>query len=501
MEVQTKIPRVRQDRKLWDLKGDDCKINKVALGPLPTIPENGGNLPWKKGDLLDSLDLSSTNLEKFMKRKDEDCGLHDQEKEERDWLVDNFRESIKEWAPKRPEANTQIPDPPSNNLQDLIPHKNPNSQLKPSTPPQSNPNPHTPSSPERQTHLTKRIIPRGKSALNQKLQELKENHKPTKKLNYFNEKLPEKASTRYSGSDLEDENPQDHQIHISEFKINPTPQTAPNPTSVPKNLQLSPEKNLPPKLTQKPPSRPSKFVSKFKNIESEKDDFLDIELKCLNDEEAKLEASLVRLDIKKLKLKHQADLEILDQQAKILEESLARRKEEMLKGVAAGRESCAGNGGKDDNGRLVKVGLGKMDLKGKEGRGRDVEAECVGNHSDLLEDKGNGRGRDGCKTRNYSNQVVKNYKQGIADDRESVAPTNYSGKPCDSAQGPRARSVASRYSSRSSNPKIKLRGQFQKPPLAPQSNNVDAVPLGSAGIVKVNPNIDLKSIFSDLSSP
>ena len=164
------------------MKGDDSKIHKVLIGPLPAIPEKGENLPWKKGDLLDSLDLSSTNLKKFMNKKVEACEFPEREKLERDWLLDNFRESIKEWAPPRSESITQIPKVPQNTNplpnfpQNLLPNENAKAQIKPSiVPPQPNPN-----SPEAQNKINKRIIPRGggKSGFNQKLQELKENNKP-----------------------------------------------------------------------------------------------------------------------------------------------------------------------------------------------------------------------------------------------------------------------------------------------------------------------------------
>ena len=71
----------------------------------------------------------------------------------------------------------------------------------------------------------------------------------------------------------------------------------------------------------------SKFVNKIRSIPEPKDDFLENELQCVEEEEAKLQASLARLDIKSLKAKHQAHLLDLENQAKQLEESIQNMQE------------------------------------------------------------------------------------------------------------------------------------------------------------------------------
>lgn len=539
LDVQTKIPKPGQERKQWDLKGDDSKIPKIVKGPLPAIPEKVDNLPWKKGDLLDSLDLSSTNLKKFMKNKPKACESPGREKGEREWLMENFRESIKEWAPSRPQAEAhiqkelQIPNPYNqpilNPTPQNPPNENPKDQIRPNPPPyQSNPPDSKSKVPESQNKISKRVIPRGggKSGFNQKLEELKENNRPDKKIKFFNEKLPGKANTRYTDSDFEDENPHDHQSCFSEpgyLKLDPNPKTVQNPVPT---SQLVKENSKKEQISKPPIIKPSKFVSKFKEIDTDKNQFLNKELKCVNDEEAKLEASLARLDIKSLKLKHQAELELLNQQAKNLEESLRRARELPVKQPAdesfeeiedetyvfdqekEGKEVIAGQDDARRNEIRENFNCGVQGLKGNQGVGQDgigrngIEvAKQVAGNLGLGKGEGNGPGGECGKGRYYSNKVVKNCKPSIADDQVSVAPTDYSGKTSDPAPGPRTRSVVSGYSSRLANPHIKIRGQCQKPPSAPQSNPGSLNPPNGAGIVKVNPNIDLKSIFSDLSSP
>ena len=136
-----------------------------------------------------------------------------------------------------------------------------------------------------------------------------------------------------------------------------------------------------------------------------------------------------------------------------------------------------------------------------DGKSENGGLRLIANNSNLLKAEGNYRSREGCKTRNFSDQVVKKFNQGTTNNQVNLAPTKYSGKPCVPTPGPRARSVISGYSSRSSNPHTKIRGQFQTPPTAHESNKISLVPLNSGGIIKVNPNIDLKSMFSDLSGP
>ena len=533
LEVQTKIPKPGQERKLWDLKGEDSKIPKIVKGPLPAIPEKLDSLPWKKGDLLDSLGLSSTNLKKFMKNKPKACESPGREKGEREWLMENFRESIKEWAPTRPQPDHQVLKEPQITNPDYQSNINPITQ-KPSTEKikdqirpiptadHAKPNDTKAKAPESQNKINKRVIPRGggKSGFNNKLEELKENNRPDKKVKFFNEKLPGKANTRYTDSDFEDENPHDHQSCFSEpgfIKANP------NPTPINQLPKENPKKEA---ISKPPIIKPSKFVSKFKEIETDKNEFLNKELKSVNDEEAKLEASLARLDIKSLKLKHQAELELLNQQAKNLEESLKRARELPIKQPAdeyfeeiedetyifeKEKEKEEFNGGQGDGKRdelrgdlnnRIQDSKGKQILgEGRIERNEKEVARQVVNNLGGMKGEGNGAGGEYGKCRYSSNKAVKNFKPSIADDQASVAPTDYSGKTSDPAPGPRTRSVVSGYSSRLANPHIKIRGQCQKPPSAPQSNPGSLHPLSGADIVKVNPNIDLKSIFSGLSSP
>ena len=264
---QSRIPKPSLVKKPEVQGTDESKIPKLK-NPLCRVPEKPENLPWKKGDLLDSLDLSSTNLKKMFQNRPKLCESPGREKngKEPEWLKENFRESINEWAPKKIEALPEV-------------------------------------------KLTKRVLPRNvnKVGFADRIGELKEMNKAEKLVKNvkFSEDKSEKVSKRYERSCFEEGNEgelvQDVKKNCGDGKV---------------ELRKVDEKvNV---------RKQSRFVNKIKAIPEAKDDFLECELHCVNDEEAKLEASLARLDFKSLKLKHQAELAQIELQAKQLEESIKR---------------------------------------------------------------------------------------------------------------------------------------------------------------------------------
>ncbi|CAG9331285.1 unnamed protein product [Blepharisma stoltei] len=95
---KTKIPAPNHNQPV------ECRINT----PNTKIPRFLSNLKedkplWSKGDLLDSLDLSNTNLNKKPKKEEfEDLNKPEWNPTEKEnWLEQNIRESIREWAPTK----------------------------------------------------------------------------------------------------------------------------------------------------------------------------------------------------------------------------------------------------------------------------------------------------------------------------------------------------------------------------------------------------------------
>lgn len=78
----------------------------------PAHKQGKEEMIWEKGDLLDSLDLSSTKLkEKIGKIGQEGKEEKKKTEESKTWLQESIRESIKEWAPR---GNLKENSAPSN---------------------------------------------------------------------------------------------------------------------------------------------------------------------------------------------------------------------------------------------------------------------------------------------------------------------------------------------------------------------------------------------------
>lgn len=242
LEVGTHIPK--------PVKLRPVKLRVIEKGS--RIPKLRGNDLWRKGGLLDSLDLSSTNLlakkQKFeieeeapapevtqsplrggKPKEPKEPKVYEQDSlEEKGWLRESFNQSIKEWAGIRPiklTAPSVISEEPE--------------EIKVNAP--------------------------------NILRELVEDY----------ENAMQVAPPSYRLGHL----PQPHYPDV----IKPSLQNPSDYTKVVDSPKEVPKK--------------SKYVQKFKQIKQVDDDFLAVssiqtELACLNSEEAKLQASLAKLDAK-----------------------------------------------------------------------------------------------------------------------------------------------------------------------------------------------------------
>ena len=320
VQVKSKIPKPSVEKQITrNTKGNiediPSKIPKIVkAGDFPD------NLPWKKGDLLDSLDLGSTNMKKLFKNRPKLCespGGNNSDKAE--WLKENFRESINEWAPKKLEPLPQIkPTRRVLNPKYKVPEQvevPKEINLKPQEMPQILNKPV-------KVHKV-RIRKNPEPHLQQDLQiNIEENSE------FIIEKIPENipVNKRYQNSEvkpeIKDRDSPTVELKSPEFnqkKPLPLQQLASNPNQNPKEI---PKKSAGVKKT-------SKFVNKIRSIPepAEDLDFLKNELQCVEEEEEKLKASLARLDLKSIRAKNQAylaELSELDNQAMDLEESLRR---------------------------------------------------------------------------------------------------------------------------------------------------------------------------------
>lgn len=255
VKVATKIPKPSAAK---ETKGN----LEENLSRIPKIAKEKGeeNLPWKKGDLLDSLDLGSTNMKKMFKNRPKLCESPGAKAEEKaEWLKENIRESINEWAPKKIEKLPEIK--PTKRVVNLKAHK---------------------------AQLVKPEENKEKTCLEVKKNEIIEE-------NLKIEEVDGKINKRYQAVFEEP-------LVSPEFPVKPV------------------------EVVKKKPSR-SKFVNKIRKIPESDLDFLQIELNCVDEEEAKLKASLARLDLKSIKAKnqiHTAELAELEKQAQDLEESLKK---------------------------------------------------------------------------------------------------------------------------------------------------------------------------------
>lgn len=511
---QSRIPKPALMKKQEVLVPEESKIPKFNIKPAKLGPEKIDNLPWKKGDLLDSLDLSSTNLKKMFQNRPKVCDSPGREKEKDPaWLKENFRESINEWAPKKIE---------------------PIAELKP----------------------TKRVLPRNvnKIGFAEKLVELKEQNKSefmpgikeqnkadniSKKVKFSIENC-EKVNKRYEKHEIDEEKELNQAAEIEKK---------------PENKERLEEKKINQNQNKK---RQSKFVSKIKAIPEAKDDFLECELHCVNDEEAKLEASLARLDIKSLRLKHQLELVQIEQQTKQLEDSIKRANfqsdyEEVQKELEKNKET------KPENHEKI------IEIPGKYAQNPE---KYIQNHEKIIENPGKyaqnpekytqktekliEKNPESPKNEDYHNKsfeieekleiqepdfyhIQKTVKREISPGVDSS--TNLTSQVHDNGSvfsahpyprqrpSPDSRSVVSEYPERPRNcyskkevhrigavynevaarsgrysknnpppeyalPKIKSKEMisFRKPPPAPEY---------TTEVVKVNPNVDIKSLFQD----
>jgi hypothetical protein len=322
VQQKSKIPKPSLEKNIYK---NLAEIPNTKIPKLQQIKEKDldDNLPWKKGDLLDSLDLSNTNMKKLFKNRPKLCDSPGRQNDDKaQWLKENIRESINEWAPKKLE---------------------PLPEIKP----------------------TKRIVSRKllKVQIQEKTEEIKENclklesNKPD--LEHIQNKgkfsdenglenpkfyrgkgLKDNINKRYQNIDEKDQEiieelKNDEQYtnnHKSEQEFIQNILKDAEYISTDSKIQdknefpIKPQPNIPGK-----PKKKSKFVDKIKSIPEPKDDFLENELECVKEEEAKLQASLARLDLKALKAKHQANLIELDRQAQELEKSIQKSEEINLK--------------------------------------------------------------------------------------------------------------------------------------------------------------------------
>lgn len=444
-ENQSKIPKFGHQK---DIKKDDC-------------------LPWKKGDLLDSLDLSSTNMKKMFQNRPKLCdspGASQADKSE--WLKENFRESINEWAPKKIEPV----------------------ELKPS----------------------KRVIIKKHNKINiqEKIEEIKEVAKGAENVDEPLAHIPKAKHVRIRENPIK-KIPEGEFISVPES--NNHSKRYENIENTP-SIEIAAEKSIEiiqnAQKVQKDVGKKSgsRFVGKFKAI-PEKDDFLENELQCVMDEEAKLQASLARLDLKSLRLKHQAELAELDAEAKQLENSIKIAQEEEKNKNKNVTADFGGN-------------MNKKDSVSPKGHIDNEDCEKFEKFSEFNEEK---------KYRNVSPTETEITNQtSYYPDNGSVFSAHPYPKP---RQLPDARSACSedekkenygrkevhrigavyneisarsgRYSNKNPAPQYALPKSknkepisFRKPPPGPDYT-LDVVKV-NPDVVKINPNIDVKSLFSDL---
>jgi hypothetical protein len=111
-----------QSREGRDVQALDLEMGrgKAGAGDLQKREIQGSDkgkaeVLWEKGDLLDSLDLSSTKLKDKIGKIPSQAAINTQPKqseESKDWLHTSIRQSIKEWAPSNLKENS-IPSVPT----------------------------------------------------------------------------------------------------------------------------------------------------------------------------------------------------------------------------------------------------------------------------------------------------------------------------------------------------------------------------------------------------
>ena len=324
VQARSKIPKPSVEKQVpMDCRGN---VENVAskIPKLPKADDFSDNLPWKKGDLLDSLDLGSTNMKKLFKNRPKLCESPggDSKDNKGEWLKENFRESINEWAPKKLEPLPQIkPTRRILNPRYKVIEKNEDSKeadTKLQEIPQNSNKPvkvhkvRFRKNPESHLHLDAPInIAENAELIIEKAQENVLGNK-----RYQDPELKSEENAKDSAT-VEPQSPE-----FNQKKALPVPNFVSNLDQKSKEILKKPAGA----------KKSSKFVNKSRSIPepSEDLDFLENELQCVEEEEEKLKASLARLDIKSIRAKNQAhlaELSELESQAKALEESLKKNTE------------------------------------------------------------------------------------------------------------------------------------------------------------------------------
>ena len=122
-----------QSREGRDVQALDLEMGrgKAGVGDLQKREIQGSDkgkaeVLWEKGDLLDSLDLSSTKLKDKIGKLPSQAALDTQPKQSEEpkaWLHNSIRQSIKEWAPNSLKENSipSVPTPKPTPTQALSP--------------------------------------------------------------------------------------------------------------------------------------------------------------------------------------------------------------------------------------------------------------------------------------------------------------------------------------------------------------------------------------------
>ena len=286
INFNSKIPKPSFEKKVLVNAGiEETKIPKIfkPLPEIPEIPKRVDSMPWKKGDLLDSLDLGTTNLKKLFQNRPKLCDSPGRQNQaDPEWLKENFRTSINEWAPKKIETFTNIKPTKrvlTKNLikigtlerPDIVKAQIPKIEKQPDKVFKSP-----------QISQGSKVVPNPRPGLI-----LKEEKNDLKK-EFF-----DKANGKISNESFKPLQDKEKSIEI-ENKQNEEFDDFISPKICEEN-----------EIVLKGGKKQSKFVNKIKTIPENIGEFLDCELECVLDEEERLKASLARLDLKYIRLKNQ----------------------------------------------------------------------------------------------------------------------------------------------------------------------------------------------------
>lgn len=286
INFNSKIPKPSLEKKVLVNTGiEETKIPKIfkPLPEIPEIPKRVDSMPWKKGDLLDSLDLGTTNLKKLFQNRPKLCDSPGRQNQaDPDWLKENFRTSINEWAPKKIETFTNIKPTKrvlTKNLIKIGTVERPD-LLKAQIPKVEKQPDKVFKSP--QISQGSKAVPSPRPVLISK-----EEQKEPKK------EVFDSAKGKISNENFKSLQDKEKQVEIENKQIE-----GPNDLISPKLCEEN-------EIVLKGGKKQSKFVNKIKTIPENNGEFLDCELECVLDEEERLKASLARLDLKYIRLKNQ----------------------------------------------------------------------------------------------------------------------------------------------------------------------------------------------------